>query len=405
MKNEKEGFDPVQTDIFELIANPTMFAQVKAFHEKFGLQYNSGARELDPEELEFRIKCHREELQEFEDAVTLLNALLAPKLDVEQFNQISLHSDGLNNELLEALNSDALDKNHPKVLDARQEVFDALLDGTYFYLGTCHRMGFDADKGFMRVNEANMAKELPKQGTKTKRDWHMEVIKPEGWQPPNLIDLVTCQEWPDNNVNKVRGLITLDGPDCSGKTTLAEHLVAAYGGEYIHLTWSPELEAVMDRYRISAIEYAIALSTTKLVVLDRPWISQVIYAEVYRGGTKWPNLIEHCDQLLQEANAVQILCLPETVEQGVELFANSGKAHGEELYDDITKTIVAFKAVYEGDIQAFNPTSSEYLSAIMRNGGVRARKDTLVYSIGIHGDHISEFSTVAIGHLDFIKLS
>lgn len=340
-----------------ICTKPTMFEQVVAFHEKFGLQYKNGPRVLDKKELEFRIECHREELREFEDAVNTMENLL----------------------------SQGLHENHSDMLSAREEIFDALLDGIYFYLGTCHRMGFDAEEGFRRVNAANMSKKLPEQGTKTKRGWHMEVVKPEGWKPPNLLDLVTCQQWPDDNINEVCGLITLDGPDCSGKSTLAQKFVELYGAEYIHLTWSPALETVMDAYRINAIGYAIALSSTKLVILDRPWISQVIYAEVFRGGTKWPDLIEQCDKLLQAASALQIICLPKSVKEGNDNFANSGKSPNEELYKNVNDVVEAFIAVYDGDIRTFNPTSSKYLSSLMRDGGIKNRQDFVKYDMLVDG--------------------
>lgn len=358
-------------------ASPTMFQLVKEFHEKFNLKYDGGPRELDSEELEYRIGLHKEELQEFIDATVELDTLLANGTYV----------------------------NSLEVLAARQNVFNELVDNIYVALGSLYRMGYPADLGFGRVHGVNMKKVLPKKGEKTRRDWHGEMVKPDGWEPAVLVDLVATQEWPTLNSAEVKGLITLDGPDCSGKTTLANKFVSAYGAEYIHLTWSPELEAVMDKYRISAIEYAIALSQTKLVVLDRPWISQVVYAEIYRGGTNWPDLAVKCDRLLQNASALQILCIPENVQEGLDAFAGSEKSEVELYSNDIDKTINAFLGVWSGDFDLFKPESSKYLTGIMFSGGVGERSDFLAYTMSRHGtkEKFNDFCVKAISNLEILQ--
>lgn len=64
-------------------------------------------------------------------------------------------------------------------------ILDAIIDQVYFALGTAYCHGFSARvvmEAFLRVHEANMLKEPDPYGRK--------AVKPEGWTPPDLSDLV-----------------------------------------------------------------------------------------------------------------------------------------------------------------------------------------------------------------------
>lgn len=114
-----------------------MIGDIKAFHEKFGLDYNAGPRWL-PQELEdFRRQFMQEELDEYIAADTLEGKL------------------------------------------------DALVDLVYVALGTAYMSGFNFQEAWRRVHEANMAKVRGESGRSS-----YDVVKPEGWQPPYLGDLV-----------------------------------------------------------------------------------------------------------------------------------------------------------------------------------------------------------------------
>jgi predicted HAD superfamily Cof-like phosphohydrolase len=66
-----------------------------------------------------------------------------------------------------------------------EHAFDALLDLAYVVLGTAVKHGFPWQAGWERVQAANMAK----QPGATVRSPH-DAIKPAGWEPPYLADLV-----------------------------------------------------------------------------------------------------------------------------------------------------------------------------------------------------------------------
>jgi predicted HAD superfamily Cof-like phosphohydrolase len=121
-------------------------SDIKEFHERFGLNYEGPPRELDKELLEFRVKFMDEELDEYDQAAT--------------------------------------DGNLEKQLDA-------LVDLVYVALGTAYMQGFNFAEAWRRVHAANMLKVRAKQPEDSERGSTFDVVKPEGWMPPNLKDLVT----------------------------------------------------------------------------------------------------------------------------------------------------------------------------------------------------------------------
>jgi len=74
--------------------------------------------------------------------------------------------------------------------DLPEDELDALVDLVVFALGTVERMGWADvyEEAFTRVMAANMQKQV---GTNKKRgDFHIDLIKPDGWEAPDLKDLV-----------------------------------------------------------------------------------------------------------------------------------------------------------------------------------------------------------------------
>lgn len=112
-----------------------LMSLVKAMHEKFGLENNSGPDHLTVEEKEFRCAAMLEELHEYRTAETLVDQ------------------------------------------------YDALLDLIVFAVGTLERHGFPLLKGFEKVMEANMAKELGQNGEK-RGGFKRDLVKPAGWTAP-----------------------------------------------------------------------------------------------------------------------------------------------------------------------------------------------------------------------------
>jgi predicted HAD superfamily Cof-like phosphohydrolase len=140
-----------------------MFDDIKAFHEKFELQYNGPPRTLPEELAKFRIGFLAEELGEY----------CMDDEDRELLVDHAKHSSAIQNV--------PLDKQ-----------LDALVDLVYVALGNAYLQGFDFDEAWRRVHEANMKKVRAMRMIDSKRGSTYDVIKPQGWSPPDLSDLVSA---------------------------------------------------------------------------------------------------------------------------------------------------------------------------------------------------------------------
>lgn len=112
------------------------FDDVKKFCERIGYQIPRQPGYLTDEMMNFRINAMAEELD----------------------------------ELREAYEEGRLD-----------EIIDALIDLSYFAMGTAALMGIDWEIHWMEVHEANMKKFRGK----TKRQFAGDAAKPSDWVPPN----------------------------------------------------------------------------------------------------------------------------------------------------------------------------------------------------------------------------
>lgn len=121
-----------------------LFDDVGDFHRKFGLDNDRNTSPtLLPEDVNtFRIEFMMEELNEFRDAI---------------------------------------------VEDDLYKAADALIDLVYVALGTAHMMGLPFEDLWAAVQRANMAKERATGGddARSKRRHSLDVVKPEGWRPPD----------------------------------------------------------------------------------------------------------------------------------------------------------------------------------------------------------------------------
>jgi predicted HAD superfamily Cof-like phosphohydrolase len=137
-----------------------MFDDIIQFHEKFALTYDGPPRALPDDLLSFRYQFMHEELSEYDSASAV---------DVIQEEGVG-----------------------PAADLAKQ--LDALVDLVYVALGTAYLHGFDFDEAWRRVHEANMKKvRAAPDGSNSARKSSHDVVKPPGWTPPDLSDLVEPQ--------------------------------------------------------------------------------------------------------------------------------------------------------------------------------------------------------------------
>lgn len=142
---------------------PDLLADVREFHEKFGLAYRGRPRTLPDELREFRVGFLKEEIREYADQVERARGLLMYYTRASAAREIG---------------------------EALAEQLDALVDLVYVALGNAHLQGFDFNAAWRRVHAANMSKERATSATASVRGGVFDVVKPPGWTAPDHTDLV-----------------------------------------------------------------------------------------------------------------------------------------------------------------------------------------------------------------------
>lgn len=100
-------------------------------------------------------------------------------------------------------------------------------------------------------------------------------------------------------------IIILEGPDGSGKTTLANKLHQQTGYQLLHRT-QPKNEE--DKKRMMD-EYIQVLKAGKNVIMDRSWYSEMVYGPVMRDASviTYPQMYE-LEKLATKYGAIVIHC-------------------------------------------------------------------------------------------------
>ena len=193
----------------------------------------------------------------------------------------------------------------------------------------------------------------------------------------------------------MKGLVIIDGPDCSGKSTLANELVKRHDGVHLHQTY--RFKNQMFTYHTARLRKAIELSKDRLVVLDRLWMSEAIYGNVYRGGTKWPHEGRMMDRVIRKHGGLYIICSGEPSVIGAR-HAQMKLKRVEQFNDKMETIAELFNSMYFG--HKVTPLSStpapclDYTSFLRQHGGMVSRNDTLHYSIESEGQNLPMFLDV-----------
>lgn len=160
-------------------------AQVGEFQAKFGLDQLERAEPgpmVNSDLLTFRLRFLLEEVEEIAEACGFT---------------VTVSEEG-------ALDVEAKEDRLDEDLDL-EKVLDGYVDLFYVALGSIRLHGLHTgspkfapyayvsrlEHAFNRVHAANMSKERATSTSVSKRGSPYDVVKPEGWQPPDLKDLVT----------------------------------------------------------------------------------------------------------------------------------------------------------------------------------------------------------------------
>lgn len=195
-----------------------------------------------------------------------------------------------------------------------------------------------------------------------------------------------------------RGIILLEGADSSGKSTLAHHFVDRYGARYLHSTVRKDIW----RYHVGALRMAVRYSQDGLVVMDRHWISELVYASVFRGGPAYDVGARCFDRVLRRHGALIVLCSPSDQLRQERRWADGRAAGKHEHFSRVREVIQLYADLRHGNV---GHPGDLYLDQLIRFQDFTARDDVMVYDLdeneGARG--VIGFSRRAIARLEFLQ--
>lgn len=130
----------------------------------------------------------------------------------------------------------------------------------------------------------------------------------------------------------------LEGPDGSGKTTLAQALVRQLEAEGLkvfkaHARYRFKRQGIFA-YHTAIIDMAFR-SGAQAAVIDRLWPSEIAYGHACRGGTKYPHIGRMMDRAMLGAGLCHVLCQTD-LETTVGTVTERAK---DELYPDRVRAV------------------------------------------------------------------
>lgn len=174
-------------------------------------------------------------------------------------------------------------------------------------------------------------------------------------------------------------VIIIEGADCSGKTTLGEFITKEWGATYIHATYRFPKQ-MLDYHTALAIK-VLKLSQIGPVVLDRWWPSELIYADVFRGGSKWPMTREILDPVARRYGWVYVGCIPQDREWHKRTF-DERAASGGEMYTKNDEVAEQYRLWDESMV---------------------GRIDYMRYDVGVHGKNMDWYSEMLLNLCGYMR--
>lgn len=103
----------------------------------------------------------------------------------------------------------------------------------------------------------------------------------------------------------------------------------------------------MPLYHTAALEYALRLCEKQMVILDRWWPSEKLYANVFRGGQRWPNLGRILDRVALKHGVTYVMCLPYNKKEYLSAFDKLKETRAE-LFSNMRELYDAYEEFYTG---------------------------------------------------------
>lgn len=189
----------------------------------------------------------------------------------------------------------------------------------------------------------------------------------------------------------MRGIVILDGADGVGKTNLAHHLVREHGARYLHLG----IHRDIWRWHVAAARRAIKLAETRLVVVDRLWLSEQAYGQAFRGGPGYDLGARCLDRLLQRYGAVTVLCVRRDLERHLADFERL-KMERPEKFSGIGRVAQLYCDLALGNVAHPGDT---YLDQLIRWGDYARRPDVMLYDMDLWPDRADQYAGLVVARL------
>lgn len=203
-----------------------------------------------------------------------------------------------------------------------------------------------------------------------------------------------------------RGIICLEGPDASGKSTLAETLRVNHGAVVIHAgrRWLDKMWLYHNAILNRAID--LAFNQNRLVVLDRHWPSEQVYGSVFRNGGVKPRLGRLFDRMLRRFEAQYVMCLPSNPSEYLDHYRHD--IDPDHPYDgvSISKVYWGYHQIWSGHgniPSELHPLSYAYSLGCDKRPGVMHRGDWVRYDMFEHPDRGVQFCKDLVNELPGIR--
>jgi hypothetical protein len=143
------------------------------------------------------------------------------------------------------------------------------------------------------------------------------------------------------------GVIILDGPDAAGKTTLAE-AIKRRSGSRAFVTHQTLIKNDRSMWKSNFMAYYKASCQARMEdmgIIDRGWMSENIYASVYRNGSNLRYDVRCLDRMLMAQGAIYVICAPKP-ESAVARLAKMKKER-EEMYEPDDRALMVAQRFYD----------------------------------------------------------
>lgn len=146
-------------------------------------------------------------------------------------------------------------------------------------------------------------------------------------------------------------IILLEGADCSGKTTLAETLCSALQEKAVYVHHTEKNNTIADFSR-TLNEAADRRREGKWTIIDRLWISEMIYGPLMRDANRDPEGV--VARLCHMHGVVTVVSIRQDLSKHLNHFRETQKTRDEYAAEQIINVIQAYHDLWYGTLQGEN---------------------------------------------------